>query len=241
MFGKKEPKEEQKPVGGIPFFISIICLVLIAINNICSLPMLIFDRIGTDDFFSLLQNLIAFITIAVFSGFIAKFCLKHELAVLVHEFKHRIFAVLVGNKYKNMKIGKDEGYVVYEYTKKTRIYNALIALAPYYLPLFTIIITGIACIFWWGNHAAIMTFAAIGYGADFYLGVADIGPHQTDFTNIEGGYYVALVYVVSINICIATSLLAWAFDSLNGLVFLCYGLAHISSFFINTVKNAIFS
>ena len=86
-----------------------------------------------------------------------------------------------------------------------------------------------------------MTFAAIGYGADFYLGVADIGPHQTDFTNIEGGYYVALVYVVSINICIATSLLAWAFDGLNGLVFLCYGLAHISSFFINTVKNAIFS
>ena len=43
MFGKKEPKEEQKPVGGIPFFISIICLVLIAINNICSLPMKLED------------------------------------------------------------------------------------------------------------------------------------------------------------------------------------------------------
>ena len=86
MFGKKEPKEEQKPVGGIPFFISIICLVLIAINNICSLPMLIFDRIGTDNFFSLLQNLIAFITIAVFLCFIAKLhCKVNDIQRIIQE------------------------------------------------------------------------------------------------------------------------------------------------------------
>ena len=237
MFKKKEAKKEQKPVGGLPFFISIICLIIVAINNIIFFPQLIFSKIGEDGFFNLSQNLIAFVSIAIFSGFLAKFFLKHELAVLIHEFKHRIFANLVGNKYKSMKIGKEEGYVEYEYTKKTRIYNALIALAPYYFPLFTILITFFSCIFWWGNHTAIMTMAAIGYGADFYLGIADVGPHQTDFTNIEGGYYVALTYVVSINIFIATCMLAWAFDGISGLTYLGYGLSQIAIFLANIIKD----
>lgn len=240
MFNKKEKEEEkkeQKPVGGLPFFISIICLVIISINNLIFLPKLIYEKIGEDGFFSSLQNLIAFASISLFSALLAKFFLKHELAVLIHEFKHRIFANLVGNKYKSMKIGRDEGYVEYEYTKKTRIYNALIALAPYYFPLFSIIIGFVACIFCWGDSVAIMTFIAVGYGADFYLGIADVGPHQTDFTNIEGGYYVALVYVIAVNTCILTTLLAFAFNGVSGLTYLCMGLAHIAAFFLNIIQD----
>ncbi|MGI6680033.1 MAG: M50 family metallopeptidase [Bdellovibrionota bacterium] len=230
---KKEPKENTKPVGGLPFFISIFCLVIIAINNLIMFPSLIFTRFNEDG--ASITNLLAFISIAVFSGIAAKFLLKNEIAVLIHEFKHRLSANLVGNKYKKMNIEKDEGYIVYEYTKKTRMYNALIALAPYHFPIFTILILFFSSIFWWGNHEIIMSLTAIGYGADFYLGISDVGPHQSDFTGIQGGYYVALVYVIAINICIATFLLAWAFNGLSGIIYLIYGLAKIPMVIINAL------
>ncbi len=236
MFKKKE-KKDQKPVGGVPFFISIICLLIFATSNVISLPQLFYNRAGIENFPIMLKNFFTFIGTAFISGLLSSFFLKGHIAVLIHETKHRIFANFVGNKYKEMVIGNGEGHVTYEYTKKTRMYNALIALAPYFFPLFTILILIFSCIFWWGNHTLIVTLAGIGYGADFYLGISDAGPHQSDFTGIEGGYKVGLIYVIAINIAISTTLMAWAFDGKDGLLFLCSGLVDIVLVIIELVKK----
>ncbi len=236
MFGKK-PKEDKKPVGGLPFFLSIICLLIFAVSNVISLPQLFYDRIKIDEFPTLLKNLSIFWGTSFVSGLLASILISEHVAVLIHETKHRIFANFVGNKYKEMVIGNGEGHVTYEYTKKTRMYNALIALAPYFSPIFTILILIFSCIFWWDNHTLLVTLAGLGYGADLYLGVRDAGPHQSDFTGIEGGYKVGLTYVIAINIAIFTTITAWAFDGKDGLLFLGASLADVMVCIVNYARE----
>lgn len=65
-------------------------------------------------------------------------------------------------------------------------------------------------------------FLGVLYGIDMLLNIRDIGDHQTDFTEINGGYYIGLSFVIFMNLSIITFLLAWVFHQWQGtkLIFL---------------------
>jgi hypothetical protein len=224
---KKSDKITPQKSGGIAFFMSLFFLTLLSVNNVYMLPNL-WDEEG-------LQRAMRFFAGFVVGGWFAAVFIKGKNSVLIHEVKHAIISGLAGNKWKRMKVKGDSGYFKYAYSKSTAEYNAFIALAPYWLPLFTVPALLIALPIWYGSHSLVVVIVGIGYGADCILNFRDVSRVQTDITHITGGYNVGLSYIVVINIAIATILLAWVMQKVPGLMTLVWGLwtfcMHIVSYY----------
>lgn len=140
---------------------------------------------------------------------ISKFLFRAHFATFIHELKHAVLSNLVGNKAKEMRIRRNSGHFQYEYTKDTARYNAFISLAPYCFPLFTVPMLGIAA---WLIHDRTMAVIAVGtaLGADLQCGWRDVGPYQTDFSELRGGYFIGLIYVTAASITLVTFVVAWS-------------------------------
>lgn len=214
---KREDSESKTtPVGGYAFYLSLFVLAFLFGINIRFLPGLITkDSLESAGFFS----------ISVLLGWLfAKILIHREISVFLHEWKHMIVASLFGNKAKKMKVGVKEGSFEYEYTADTAQANAFIALAPYYFLLFTALGTLAAVFVRHHGHTVTVLPVGFGYGIDLVLNSRDIGPHQTDISNIRGGYRIGMMYVAIINLTLITYLLAWVFGGTDGLVHLTKGL-----------------
>lgn len=146
----------------------------------------------------------------------AKLCIKGRFSVLLHEFKHQIVSNLVGNKAKKLHVDVDSGHFEYAYSKQTSHFNAIISLAPYIVPLFTFVFALLAFAVARHDHATAAWIVGIGYGVDILLNSRDISPVQTDITEIRGGYWVGLLYILAWNLAIVGVLLAWVFHGLAG-------------------------
>jgi len=140
-----------------------------------------------------------------------------HLSVFFHELKHSIVSNLAGNRSKGMKIKRDTGLFSYEYTRQSAKYNALIALAPYFFPLFSIPALLVGLVFFIENHQHLVLVLAIGFGCDLFMNIRDISPVQTDITNITGGYYVGVLFIVAFNLVLLTYFMAWSFQEVFGL------------------------
>lgn len=228
MFKRKEKDTTGDPVGGIALYLSIIAFTLIAISNswvvislfsIESLPRWIYFAIG------------------ILLGFaIQSLVMRGEFAVLLHEFKHLFLASVVGNKVKKLKVGDLTGHVQYSYTKKTAHYNAMIALAPYWLPIFTVP----ACISLftpYGRQDPMLMVIGLCYGIDLLSGCRDIGRHQTDITLIRGGYFFGIWYLVAAHLTVFTLLAAWVSAELPGLKAIALGMIEL----LQVVANYYFA
>lgn len=225
---RKNDKKKQKPAkaGGLAFFVSLFMLLLLGGVNILHIPALWEPATsGNGGRFLLGVMLGAWLSYAF---------LKGHVSVLIHEFKHALISNLVGNKWKGMKVKENSGHFEYAYSKSTAAYNAFISVAPYWLPVFTLPLLGISLALWYGNHQLIVFVVGIGYGADLICNTRDISPIQTDLTEINGGYGVALIYVLAINIVVFSLLIAWVFQGLFGLKYLLFGLWH---FLLNIIMN----
>ncbi len=196
------------PIGGIAFFLSFPCLLYVCIANFILIPTFL-DISAT-------KNLSQFGAGFLVGVLIASFYIKDRLSVFIHELEHSIVANLCGNKHKEMKYESDTGHYKYEYTKETEKYNALISLAPYFLPTFLFLAIVINVLFYLSTQSVLIVILGIGYGIDLKKNWADVSPIQTDFTGIRGGYYVGLVFVFLINIAIGSFLLIWVMQQNAG-------------------------
>lgn len=159
--------------------------------------------------------------VGLFIGYlIGKFVIVSDLAVFSHELKHWILARLVGNKYKGLKIRNEHGHFEYSYTKATAKYNAFIMLAPYWLPLFVIL--GILPILIIGNQSHLLAVLLLGscWGIDLTHVHKDMGPHQTDLSELRGGYTFGLSYSIIMNIFIFSLLFPYVLTKLEGYKYL---------------------
>ena len=117
-------------------------------------------------------------------------------------------------------VGEESGHFEYSYTKGTAGYNALIALAPYWLPLFTVPIAGIVMLVGIEQHLVRVGLVSLAYGIDVMTGAADVAPWQTDLTQIRGGYKVGKMFVILAQAATATIFLAWVLGDVAGLMLL---------------------
>lgn len=205
---KKSAKQHTGPVGGFAFYLSLLALIILSL--IC-VPALL-ECFGPD----------SLIRICIFiGGFLVGMSIAHTLfrghiSVFFHEIKHSAFSNIVGNRAKGLRIGKDSGHFEYTYTKDTAHYNAMIALAPYWFPLFMFpTLIAMFCVSL--PPRLEVCIVAVAAGADFLMNMRDIGPHQTDFSNIRGGYTAGMFYVVAINLVVTSILLSWVLNDISGL------------------------
>lgn len=217
----KESKQALEKIGGFSFFVSIPVLALLDLVNIRS----VFSLITWEASWNWLKFGIA----AVIGAGLAFFAARGELQVFIHEIKHSIISNLAGNRAKSLRVRGRSGHFEYEYTDETAHNNALIALAPYFFPLFTIVAAPAAALIFRGQPLPWLIIAGTAYGADLYLGLREVHPHQTDMLEIRGGYAVALLYVALINIFILTVMLAWAAFPHSGLLEIFFGWWEITA------------
>lgn len=193
-------------VGGLAFFASIPALFIIVVANILG----VISLIGKNELSGL-----SWLSIGFAVGFIISPFIRGKLYVFIHEVKHAITASLAGNKWKKLSIKGGGGAYEYSYTKSTAHLNAFIALAPYWFPLLTIpaalfALTGTS------SYEAIRIILGVAFAIDIYTGFKDLGPHQTDLSNIRGGIVLAIPYIILMNLLTSTVILTWAIAGKEG-------------------------
>lgn len=214
----KEPQELSRTnrVGGVAFFVSLAFLCILATLN--SLTVIAIQES------SAVLRWVIFISAGVTGFFLAHRYAPERFAVFVHELKHSIVSNLAGNRAKRFKVQDRSGSFTYEYTKQTAAYNAFIALAPYWFPLFSVVGIPILVLLISPVHPwapmAVLALAGILWGADGSFNVRDISPIQTDITGIRGGYSVGVLYIIAMNVTLFTILAAWVSRDLEGLYLL---------------------
>lgn len=214
MSSEKRGKPAQlERIGGFTFFCSLLAFFCLTISNLIALPSLLTSALNI--------TVAASFAAALFVGILfAKFCLTRHSKVLIHELKHSILSGLVGNKWRGMKIKSRSGHFEYAYSERTARFNALIALAPYCLPLITFVAILIAVATSYQNPLRMALIIGFAYGCDLLLQWRDVSPHQSDLTVIAGGYSVAVAYVMFANLFVASCLAAWALAGVPGLLHL---------------------
>lgn len=202
-------KKPEQTVGGIPFFISLCCLFLVSILNLSALPLLWDNTAYANSVFA-----ISGLTIGIWFGYVF---LHGRANVFIHEFKHALISGLVGNKATGLNIQRDTGKFSYRYTPSDAKYNALISLAPYCVPLFTVPAIAVAILFFNETHAHMALVVGVGFGCDTLVNFREVSPIQTDLTQITGGYSIAVIFVILFNLTVATFIFAWFFQETFGL------------------------
>lgn len=220
---KKQKKEKKlEKVGGLVFYLSLFFLIVLDAFFLFLLSPTIFSG---DQLF---RHWLYFLIGALIGWTIASTLIAGRLAVFFHELNHKVLSGLVGNKPKKLKVGKDEGFFEYEYTKETAAYNAFIALAPYFFPLFTLLTLAVALLGWRSHHHLAVCITGMGYGADLFLNTRNISPYQTDFKQIRGGYTAGFLYVIAATVAIFFLLAAWVSDGGSGFLNLFKVFFHLS-------------
>ncbi len=207
------PKPQK--VGGLAFFFSLAALILLLRPIYISLPASWVSE-------SLPRFLIFFISLIIGALF-ARLFIRDKLSVFIHELKHSVLSNLAGNRAKSLEVQKRSGSFSYEYSKQTAAYNALISLAPYCLPLFSIGFILVGLPFFYKEPVLLSICMGLGWGIDIVLNVRDIGPHQSDLRFIRGGLPVALAYIFFFNAVTFGITLLWVIG----------GLAAYSNFLLN--------
>ncbi len=216
---KKVKVVKNLKAGGLVFFSSYLLLFILALSNLVALFTL-FDAEGA------ITKTLTFLGCFVLGTLCSQALIREKNSVLIHEVKHALISGLAGNKWKGMRVKDNSGDFTFAYSKRSAAYNAFIMIAPYWLPVFTILICGLSVSVWLKDHFWAACFAGLGAGMDFLLNVRDISPIQTDLTNIRGGYRVAVGYIICINIVVLSFLFAWVLKSWGGVQELIAFLFH---------------
>jgi hypothetical protein len=176
----------EKKVGGLTFLVSIPALFIlncVILNNL--IPVVSATK-GYSYYWLLGGVSLGLIIAPVFS--------EGRIYVFIHEVKHAILASLAGNKWKGMKVGKESGSFEFIFYKHTAHLNAFIFLAPYWFPIISIPVW-LLCLTNWDPQGLRLALGA-ALGADIYMGLKDMGPHQTDLSRIRGGVLVGKSYIL---------------------------------------------
>ncbi|MDD4870515.1 MAG: hypothetical protein PHR77_08135 [Kiritimatiellae bacterium] len=122
--------------------------------------------------------------------------------VLAHELTHALWGTMMGARVFRMKVAKDNGSVTMSKS------NFLITLAPYFFPLYTVIvITGyyILSIFYDVEAYHLFWLGLVGFtwGFHFTFTISTLLQHQSDINEYGAVFSYALIYLMNVvGICI---------------------------------------
>jgi hypothetical protein len=117
--------------------------------------------------------------------------------VLGHELTHALWTWLFGGTVKKMKVTSKGGHVVISKT------NFLIALAPYFFPLYAVIVIGVFALgrFFWGWPLVLFhLLVGAAYAFHVTLTIYTLKTRQSDITS--QGYLFSAVVIFLGNVCV---------------------------------------
>ncbi|MEO8353037.1 MAG: hypothetical protein ABI680_15000 [Chthoniobacteraceae bacterium] len=135
-----------------------------------------------------------------------------RLYVLGHEFTHALWARAMGGKVYQFKVSREGGFIV------TDRHNFWIALAPYFYPLYSIVVIGIygaVSLFYDVSGQTRWLFGALGLTWAFHFSFTlwMIPKGQSDLST--NGTFFSLVVIYLMNLLILSALLIFAAPEVN--------------------------
>ena len=167
-----------------------------------------------------------FFSLGVVLWLIAFFGLPRPLLIYVfgHELTHALWVWMMGGRVSRFKVGRDGGHIV------TDRNNFVIALAPYFFPLYSILVLafyGLLSLFFNLHPYGQWLYAFIGITWAFHLSFTCwmIPKNQTDLS--DNGTFFSLVVIYLANLILLSVMLVLASPRLT-----------LASFGLDLVKNA---
>lgn len=153
--------------------------------------------------------------------------------ILEHELSHIIFALLSGVKVKQVVIRKNEGYV------RTEKVNLVIALAPYSLPLYTLVsfvLYRTIALFYRSAVISSIFYSIMGLTLSFHL-IATIHYLQLDQPDLKRyGYFPSLILIFTWSMGVISLVLALLFERVQVLEYFRAAVTHGIEFYIGIVR-----
>jgi len=200
------PSKSKNTLIKIFLFFTALILVPLAVALVYNFPLL----------FSQFQK-ISFIMVVSILGFFA-FIIFYLVVgppvksyIIEHELTHIIFAILSGIKVKKVSL-KNNAHVTIEKV------NLLIALSPYSLPLYTIIILSIykfIAVFYNSSLLSLIFYFIASTSLSFHV-VSTIHYLKLDQPDLKRyGYFSSLVFIFIWSVVIMALLLAYMFEKVE--------------------------
>ncbi len=196
-------KKKEKPIPRI-----------YSLPLLCAIPSTFI--IGWGSFYSLYRMSQQFhLSFPLWGAFLLGFALSATALIrlelgrtktLIHEVKHAVMVILTGNVLKGMSVSKHSGEVRYEIYEHSLHTASLIALAPYFLPLFSFPTLIAALLLESGESMGWALALGAALGLDLTSAFNEMRPEQTDFRKILGGFlasgcYLAGFHFMWVGIC----------------------------------------
>ena len=160
-----------------------------------------------------LQNLPLVQVMGGMLGFLTASVLSGKFVVLIHELKHKLLIGIVGAKTKSLEVHDNEsGSIEFEYTTAVKNFIPFIALAPYFLPILTLLTTPFWTIFWGTTSELKRTIFAYVAMFDICFNMRELHPNQSDLEIVPGGRTIALIFIYSFNLTFFNILLLMILD-----------------------------
>lgn len=213
MSGHKDNVEIKKTLrrqGGIPFFMAFIFFNLLAVLSlVCTQGMLLTQALSA--YSEAFLGIVAGLAI----GFI---CYRGYCKSFIHESKHCLAAVIVGNSIKGFSLRNNEGHVTYEFTDSTKRFNAFIHIAPYTIPVLFLPFFFYLIFFTDSNTAAQILIVSALLGFDLYCNLRDVSPVQTDLSSLVGGFATGVFFILAVHIVLIAFFFVWLIHGSVGMV-----------------------
>ena len=152
--------------------------------------------------------------------------------ILEHELSHIIFALLSGVKVKQVVIKKNEGYV------RTEKVNLVIALAPYSLPLYTLVsfvLYRTVAFFFRSAVISSIFYSIMGLTLSFHF-IATVHYLRLDQPDLKRyGYFPSLILIFTWSLCVISLVLALLFERVQALEYFRAAVMHGVDFYIGIV------
>ena len=152
--------------------------------------------------------------------------------ILEHELSHVLFALLSGVRVKEVVIRKNEGYV------RTQKINLVIALAPYSLPLYTLVVFllyRVVTVFYRSVVIVSICYFLMGLTLSFHL-VATVHYLQLDQPDLKRyGYFPSIILIFTWSVCVISLVFALLFEHVQVIEYFRAAVKHGVDFYIGVV------
>ena len=212
----KRAKEKHKRPFSIAFIIAIPGNFILASIALISFVSLMQNYILDEEIWAI------FLTSFIGAVAIVGSSKIQTFRTFIHELKHAVVVIFTGNNLKNFVVEKETGHVEFEMYKDKLRFAPIIALAPYFFPLFSLPALIVCLVMENNSDLLLAALLGITLAVDISMAYTDLHPHQSDLKKVTGGFFASLLYLASAHFLWIMICLLWVVGGRNAFVYTGY-------------------